>query len=650
MKFYTKLALTNIKNNRQIYIPYLITCIFTVSLHYIISFLCFNKGLEGHETISTFMAMGKFVIVVFSFIFLLYTNSFIIKRRKKEIGIYNVLGMEKKHIMIMMFIETFVLALTSLVLGLLLGIVLSKLMFMILTYLMHISSHFVFEIPMISVVQTLITFSIIFFISLLFNIVQVKVSNPIELMKGGNVGEKEPKTKLIMTLIGFITLGAGYYIAVTIEDPMTAIVIFFVAVLLVMMGTYCLFTAGSITILKLLKKNKRFYYQTKHFTSVSGMIYRMKQNAVGLANICILCTCVLVTLSSTICLYVGIEDTVKKQCPSDFYFVSGIEESDRILNDVKKAVEYTNLPYDELYQLDYYSFLGYREENEHVIELDQNKVKRIRYYNVHSVNIISETNYNRAYHKNVDVTGNNALFYNDFDYPFNDITFNDFTFVKSGTFQEKEVMLNNAFVPKNIALIVSDEAYQQVVQSKQLENYGKEGSGVIIESEEASSKQFEDMYSHLTSLTKNYSSHNHGIQKMLMEVYLESYGGLLFIGIFLSIMFMMAAILIIYYKQLTEGYEDQKRFEILQNVGMSQKEVKQTIRSQVLIFFFLPLVVAIIHTLFAYPLMTNVLNAFLLGKANTYIFCISGCMIGLILIYSIVYLLTAKIYYQIVKH
>lgn len=647
MKFYTKLALTNIKNNRKIYIPYLMTCIFTVCLHYIVACLAVNKGIAGHDTITSFMNMGRMVIVVFSFIFLLYTNSFIIKRRKKEIGVYNVLGMEKKHIMIMVFIETIMISFITLLIGIGLGIILTQLMYMVLTYIVQLTSGFVFEIPVSSLMQTVVVFCIIFIVSLLFNLFQVKVSNPIELMKGGHFGEKEPKTKILMTIIGFICLGFGYYLAISIEDPMTAIMIFFGAVILVMVGTYCLFTAGSIAILKLLKRNKRFYYQTKHFTSVSGMIYRMKQNAVGLANICILCTCVLVTLSSTICLYAGIEDSVDKQCPSDFYFIDYNPSTNNILEIAKLAAKQANINYDELYQLHYYDLFGYKQDNGY-IELDRNKIDSINYYNLTSINIINEEDYNKAFHQNTKLKDDEVVLYSNYDFKENEILLADMKYNIVGRFDNEDVMMNSAYAPSNLAIVVNQNAYNTLSQMNQLDG-SVEKLGIIVNAKNVTSEQWQ----HMEKVMNDKLNHNGYMcsnKETLKETNYEAYGGLMFIGIFLSIMFMMAAILIIYYKQLTEGYEDKQRFEILQNVGMSQKEVKQTIRSQVLIFFFLPLIVAIIHVAFAYPLMVNVLNAFLMGNSRTYFMCIVGCIFGLIVIYSLVYTLTAKIYYQIVKH
>lgn len=300
---YRKLAVTNIKNNRRTYVPYIITCVITVMMFYIIYGLTMNKGIggvPGEVTFREMLSMGVSIVGIFSAIFLFYTNSFLIKQRKKEIGIYNVLGLGKRHIAKMLTVEMLIIALISLVGGILGGMCFGKLVFLIMLKILHFDAHMEFAIEPKAIVGTILLFSGIFLVSLLFNFFQISLANPIELLHGSNQGEKEPKTKIIMTIIGIVSLGIGYYLALSTESVMNALGYFFVAVILVIIGTYALFTAGSIAFLKMLRKNKNYYYKTKHFTSVSGMMYRMKQNAVGLGNICILSTMVLIMLSTTL--------------------------------------------------------------------------------------------------------------------------------------------------------------------------------------------------------------------------------------------------------------------------------------------------------------------------------------------------------------
>lgn len=338
MRFYLKLALGNIKKNKKLYSSYFVSTIFSIALYFIIKNLENSPTLNGHLNLTLFLNLGGYVIALFSLIFLLYTNSFVIKNRKKEISLYHILGMEKRNVRSMMLLETIIIALISLVSGIVIGILLSQITSVIILRIIHRSIHFSLIFSLKALIQTLIIFSIIFFLSLIYNISVVVRSNPIELLKGQNIGEKEPKTKIFLTLLGIVALGAGYYIALSITDPIQAMVLFFVAVILVMIGTYCLFTAGSISLLKFLKSRRNFYYQPTHFTSISGLLYRMKQNAIGLANICILCTCVLVTLSSTICLYNGIQDSVDRHCYMDGnIIINNSTHPEQVYQDVKEA-------------------------------------------------------------------------------------------------------------------------------------------------------------------------------------------------------------------------------------------------------------------------------------------------------------------------
>lgn len=647
MFFYPRLALTNIQKNKKIYIPYILTSIFTIAMYYIVSSLGNNQGLENHETTSSFMSMGQYVIIIFSAIFLFYANSFIIKRRKKEISLYNILGMEKRHLMIMMFFETCVIAFISIIIGLIVGILFSQLMYLILINMMHMTNEFVFNVPIQSIIMTLIIFIIIFFLSLIFDLVQVKLSNPIELMRGSNTGEKEPKTKILMTIIGIISLSAGYYIALSIDDPLSAMTLFFVAVILVIIGTYALFTAGSIALLKALKKNKYYYYQTKHFTSVSGMIYRMKQNAVGLANICILCTCVLVTLSSTICLYNGIEESVQKMAPVDQIISTKDKGGKQLYQITRETILKNHLSVDDYFELESYETEGTLQDSRFVF-----KTELDNYSNMTSINFMTLKEYNRIFKTNETLQSHEVLIYSSFDFKNKDIYVENIKFKVKDTFEDQRVMTLNTYVFKSLGIVVKDQSIIDEInkdyQDANLQNYKNVGFNC-----EDNKKAKEVVNEVIQKYGENNNGESFGYRTSnrtdTLEMYYDLYGGLLFIGVFLSAMFLIGAILIIYYKQLTEGYEDQKRFEILQNVGMSQKEVKQTIRSQVLIFFFLPLIVSIIHLSVAYSLIFNILQGFLLTGANTYILSCAGCILGLAIIYSIVYVMTARTYYQIVK-
>ena len=319
-KLYFKLAKTNLSNNKPFYIPYIISSIITVAMLYMMSFLSDNKGLNkimGADSLATIFRLGVGIIVIFSYIFLFYTNSFIIKRRKKEIGVYNILGMEKRHLSKVLFVETIYSAIISLVCGIIVGIAFSKFILMVLYGIIGIHKTVEFFVNIHGIILCVVSFGILFLLTFLYNFMQIKLTNPIELLRGTNVGEREPKTKIFMTIVGVVCLAIAYYIAITTENPLNVLTLFFVAVLLVIIGTFALFTAGSIALLKLLRNNKKFYYNKRHFMAVSGMLYRMKQNAAGLASICILSTMVLVVISTTVSMYVGIQDELMARYPND---------------------------------------------------------------------------------------------------------------------------------------------------------------------------------------------------------------------------------------------------------------------------------------------------------------------------------------------
>lgn len=330
---FLKLALTNIKKNRETYIPYIFSCVGCIAVLYIMMFIVTSPdivNMRGGRDVSFIVSMGVFVLGVFSVIFLLFCNSFLMKRRQKEFGLYNVLGMEKRHISHLMLVETVITGFISLTGGLAAGILGSKLALLLLLKILHIPAKFGFYISWEGIKVCVVSYGVILVLTLFNNLKRVHFSRPVELLSGGNAGEREPKSKFLMAVLGFICLGIGYYLAVTTESVMDAFGVFFIAVLLVMAGTYLVFTAGSIVILKLLRRRKKFYYKIQNFTSVSGMLYRMKQNAVGLASICILSTGVLLMLSTTVCLNMGIEDMARFQFPYDVnidFYVHSLEEA-----------------------------------------------------------------------------------------------------------------------------------------------------------------------------------------------------------------------------------------------------------------------------------------------------------------------------------
>ncbi len=662
--FYPRLALTNIKKNGKVYIPYLLTSAFTVMMFYLIYSLSVNSGVlkmdAGAQTMSMILGLGVYVVIIFSVIFLFYINSFIIKRRKKEVALYNILGMEEKHVMIMMFCETIVTTLISLAGGILLGVLFSKLMFLLLVKLVGFSTAISIGISTDAIVKTILIYTPIFMVSYLFNVIQIKLANPIELLRGGQTGEKEPKTKWLLTIIGVFTLGGGYFIAQTIEDPATAILLFFIAVILVIIGTYCLFTAGSIAILKMLKANKHFYYQTKHFTSVSQLIYRMKQNAVGLASICILCTCILVMLSSTVSLYSGVQDTANKILDESFQLKFYLDDDNAYPSDKDLKVLYAKLEQQlNRNDIEYTDFVNRRYV---IVNMASNKANQVALsdnYGKEAITVIGLTldEYNRAYHDNQKLTKNEIIMSSNYFQPQKDFQIGKHSFAVKETVHKPFLLEHEKQVAgKEVAVVFPDtqtlektlsvtpeDPHMNYIETLSIqykdESHAEKANEVLKDCVENEVRQSE--------LSSHYYMESHySIESMLTQMY----GSLFFLGIFLGVLFLMAAILIMYYKQLSEGYEDQKRFEIMQNVGMSKKEVKQTIRSQVLIFFFLPLIVAVIHMAFAFKMIVNMFSFLVLSGPEVFIICTAISVVVLTIIYSIVYILTARTYYKIVRH
>ena len=655
--FYPRLALSNIRKNAKIYLPYLLTSTFTVMMCYVIHSLAVNQSLRNtSSTAPVVLMLGTWVVIFFSVIFLFYVNSFLIKRRKKEIALYNILGMEKKHVMIMMFCETIFTTVVSLVLGILFGAIFSQLMFLILVNVSHIQSAIVFEIPQSSIFLTITVYGIIFFVAYLFNVIQIKLANPIELLRGGEHGEKEPKTKWLFTLVGMITLGAGYYLAQTIEDPMDALSLFFVAVILVIIGTYCLFTAGSIVILKMLKKNKRFYYQTRHFTSVSQMIYRMKQNAVGLASICVLCTCILVMISSTVTLNLGIKDSVQIMQDENLQMRVYSDSNKKFLSQKELDMLYTKIQNElKANDIETTAFVtrtiyevAYNFKDNQYATGEGSDGRDFRRFTAMTLD-----EYNRGYHKNVTLKDNEVLVHSNFEKSQGQMNINgnivhiqsevnDSYFLET-EFAEGSKLTGIVFKNENILkdiLFTVDEQVEPVtyISIEYQDDTDAEEADKII-------KNIMDHDEVMQNRPHTFSS-----QYEMEKIFHDSYGSLFFLGLFLGLLFLMAAILIMYYKQLSEGYEDQKRFEIMQNVGMSRKEVKQAIRSQVLIFFFLPLVVAVIHMAFAFKMIMKMFGYLIASGQGLFITCTVISVIILAIIYTIVYILTARTYYKIVKH
>ena len=636
--FFEKLAFNNLKKNKKTYLPYLLTCIVTIAMFYMIKSLSVNPGLSdlvGANIIVYTLELGTYVISLFAIIFLFYTNSFLIKRRQKEFGIFNILGMEKRHLAKMLGLETLYIVAISLGFGLFIGIVLDKAMYLLILKIIGVEVSLGFFLSKQAIFSTIILFGIIFLLIYLNEVRIVYVSKSIDLLHGGNVGEKEPKTKWFITLVGIICLVAGYYLAITTKNPISSLYRFFVAVILVIVATYFLFTAGSIAFLKILKKNKRYYYQTKHFISVSGMIYRMKQNAVGLSNICILSTMVLVMVSTTTSMMVGLNDILDTRYPSDFSFYLQEDEQGVI-----PKIQNMTTREDEI-KYTYLNLFALKNGNDY--EINMNKLSATDVENVYVLMFLSLDDYNDIMGEHEKLNENEILLYSPRQ------KYEGQTFKLSGKeykiSEQLEKFVGNGQIASNISsayyIVLSSQdkltALSEKMKTPLVTYYGFNSS--------KDDKAQEELY---YKIKKELKIEVESRTQARIDA-LGLYGGLFFLGIFLGSLFLMATVLIIYYKQISEGYEDRERFIIMQNVGLSKAEVKEAIRSQILTVFFLPLVVAGIHVMAAFPLMSKLLS--LLNMTNTTLYVLStiGCFVAFAILYIIIYSLTAKTYYKIVS-
>ena len=645
-RIYSRLAVSNIKNNRKTYLPFILTAVLTVMMYYIIDALAGNKSIEIVNVI-TVLRMGCGVMFLFSVIFLFYTNSFLMKRRKKEIAVYNILGMGKGHIGRMLTVETFIVGGISIAGGIAGGMACGKLMHLLLIRIIHYDVGMEFHISLKSVLDTVILFAFIFFLTWCYNLFQIRLANPIELLRGQSAGEKEPKTKAILALVGVIAMAAGYYLAVSTRNPLEAINIFFVAVILVIIGTYALFLAGSIALLKLLRKRKKFYYKPNHFVSVSGMIYRMKQNAVGLANICILSTIVLVMISSTVSLYAGMDDVMAYRYPNDYqmtlYEVSQ-EKIEKANNLIEEELGRGGLKKEEETSYHYGTAVLIRR-GEDKFTTSENAGYSVR--DLMELYVIPQEDYQKLENISTNLKENEAIIYTtDQNYGKDTIRIDGREFqvteeLDSFVLEEKN---QSRVAPGMYMIVANDEVAMQLDSLESGLRYdvnfdmtGSDDEKAVVE------KKIADRITEELPGTY-FSSRQEGI-----ENFFGLYGCLFFIGMYLGFMFLMATVLIIYYKQISEGLDDRERYVIMQKVGMDKREIRRSIRSQILIVFFLPLLFSILHIIVAFNVITQLLGVFGLFNTGLFVLCTVATVLIFAVFYIVVFAITAREYYKIVN-
>lgn len=673
--FYAKIALTNLKKNRQTCFPYLLTCIATIMMFYIMSSLSTNSVLNkmrGGATMGIVLMFGTVVVGIFAVLFLFYTNSFLVKRRKKEFGLYYILGMEKRHISRVMLWETLYTAMLSLLLGIACGILFSKLVFLGLLKILKMNVVIGVEISAFTLAETVGLFAVIFLLIFFNSVRLIYMVRPAELLKGGQIGEKMPKTRWILALLGVVTLAGGYILALKADNVLTGLNTFFVAVLLVIVGTFALFTAGSIAFLKMLQRNKRYYYKTNHFISISGMIYRMKQNAASLSLICIMSTGVLLLISSTTSLYVGQEHSLYLRYPKEFKLSLSLgevpDDSKTFEKELKEIGTYAE-DYLKDNKIATQNAAGQTVIEAAALQKDGNvQITSSRngssedFSDLCMVQAITLEDYNREAKKDETLEDREALvFFEDSPIYRSYIKFQSAIFHRAVSRQLSHfpVHIINGKCFLLYRIVVKDFAQLQEIWKINKEAYGDHASQVKYEysfdvdlSEEKIQKLEKSLNAYLGEQKNAPHAFFYGIETRTegrAEFY-SLYGGLFFLGIFLGLLFVMATVLIIYYKQISEGYEDKERFAILKKIGMERGEINASIRSQVLMVFFLPLAAAGIHSCFAFHLVKEILvGGFGLQDVGLLVICAVLTFLAFAVFYVIVYLITAREYYKIVS-
>ena len=641
---FSRLAKQNIRNNKSTYIPYIITCIFCIAMIYMMEFLrdcpTLDQAVRQADEVRMIVFTGEIVVEIFCIIFLIYSNSFLMKRRQKEIGLYNILGLERNHIGIVMFLETIITSIGSLAGGIAAGIIGSKLALLLLLKLLHIPSVLGFYISVKGIFTCLFMFGIIFLMILFLNLAKIHLSRPVELLRGNNTGEKEPVAKWLMALIGFICLGAGYYLAVTTESPIKAITIFLLAVILVMAGTYLLFTAGSIVILKFLRRRKSFYYRTGNFISISGMLYRMKQNAIGLASICILSTGVLLMISMTVSIYFGMNDIMLNRYPYDVDMsVTSIseEECQTAIEAFEKAIADNKVPVEKSVEEIYLDIVCSKNGDQILIK-PANTIRNSD--SVLVLSLLDQAEYERLTGISANLNDGEIFAWYPSAVQKDSVTVDETEFTVKKWLDKNPLTCGEDAVSDNAVLVVTDEDFKKFDEMRTEMYKGVSSApagedltlhlGLDITGSETDKIDFgTPVMEVVKDLKKNGGlSENSwitsGIRQQEYESYYADNGSLLFIGIFLGSLFLMGTAMIIYYKQISEGYEDQKRFEIMQKVGLSRREVRSSVRRQILMVFFLPLLMAMLHITMAFPMIRRMLLLF--GMTNTKLFI--GCTAG----------------------
>ena len=666
---FLRLAANGIKKNRKLYIPYILSFIGTVMMFYIIHSLSYSpllSKMSGGSSIEQVLGLGKFVIAVFSALFLFYTNSFLTKRRNKEFGLYNILGMDKKGIAKIIFFESVIISLIGLVLGLVFGIAFSKLAELGLINAIGGEIDYKITVASEGIIFTVEIYAIIFLILLIKSLLQVKRLKPLQLLHSESTGEKPPKANWLFAVIGVILLGTAYGISVSIKSPLAALVSFFIAVIMVIVATYLLFISGSVALCKLLQKNKKYYYKKNHFVSVSSMAFRMKRNGAGLASICILATMVLVMFSSTTSLYFGAEDSLKARFPMDseiqvmFNTVDEMNEenTETIIKHYEEVFNENNFVPSKKLSYNYCEISGLLKDNILKVEIDDNQFI-VDFNKTRNVYFVSLSEYNKLSNKNLTLK-ENEIYIKPYrcKYSQKDIIIGDLKLMVKGKIEDF-TQIGNASTTVNPSLFVVVKDFS-VLKPLDIYKYKESETTLLTHyfyygyNANVSDEKLSDIFNKLRNSVDNITlqdginGYSAGCIALERADFITTYGGMFFLGIILSGLFIFAAAMIIYYKQVSEGFEDKSRFEIMQKVGMTKKDIKKSINSQILTVFFAPLIFAGLHLAFAFPLIWKLLMLFNLRNMWFVVMIDVISFVIFAIIYAVIYKLTARAYYTIV--
>ena len=668
---YLRLALSGIRKNKKLYFPYLLTCIGMVMMSHILQSLSYSPALmmmRGGAQMGFILSLGKVVVAVFAGLFLLYTNSFLIRRRNKEFGLYNVLGMDKTALSWVIFWENIIVAVLGLGVGMLLGMGLYKLAELALLNIIHGTVDYSFVISAQSVKFTLVVFLPIFALLMLKSVWQVRRAKPLELLKSEHAGEKPPKANYLLGLAGVVILAGAYYLSVSSTNAMAAFTWFFVAVIMVIVATYLLMISGSVALCRLLQKNKKYYYQKQHFVSVSSMAYRMKRNGAGLASICILATMVLVMISSTSSLYIGMEDSIKTRYPRDSGLAVSMEKLEfmdeahvsQVRQQFEELFREKNVEPENVEQYRYATIAGVLNGNEINPDASGASLSTLDYSILRQIIFIPVADYNAI--KGTDLTlepgqamvGCLRCSYEDSSFRLGEVELE----IVGQLPEHMDTGESIVSVVPSMTLVVSDLSELEPLDSladykgrKMLQTRYYYGCDFDLPDEEIIElhNQQKQVIMQVEFLGENgYGWIDECPAQERSDFYI-TFGGLFFIGIMLSGVFIAAAALIIYYKQISEGYEDQSRFAIMRKVGMTRFDIKKSINSQVLTVFFAPLLMAGVHLAFAFPMVWQILQMFNLQNLKLVIAANIGAFLVFCLFYVVIYKFTAGAYYAIVS-